>query len=145
MPDLNLDIYGNGEEEQNLIKKFAGYDNINFYDAVPNERLPEVMSRYCYGLLLSKYEGMPKVAIEMMAMGLILVATPVGNLPQIINHGKNAFLVPTEQSCWCNLFQKLLTYQEYELETIRSSAAETIEKFSVENAILRELSAWENT
>ena len=101
---LNLDIYGNGEEEQNLKTMFSSCKNIKFYDAVPNEHLPEVMSHYQFGLLLSQYEGMPKVAIEMLAMGLVLVATPVGNLSDFIKHEKNAILAPIHQSKWSELF-----------------------------------------
>ena len=144
-PHLSLDIYGNGDEEQKLKQAFSNYKNINFYDAVPNNKLPEVMSRYRFGMLLSEYEGMPKVAIEMQAMGLVLVATPVGNLAEILKHDENAILAPIEKSLWSKLFIKLNTYPDNKLETIQNNGFENIKQFTVENAISKELRVWENT
>jgi len=49
-------------------------------------------------VLSSVSEGLPKVAIEAMACGTPVAATPVGGLPDLINHGKNGFLLPSNDS-----------------------------------------------
>ncbi len=41
-------------------------------------------------------EGMPYALLEAMAHGLPIIATPVGALPEIVSHGQNGLLIPTE-------------------------------------------------
>ncbi len=44
-------------------------------------------------VLTSDYEGTPNVLLEAMASGLPVVATKVGGVPEIVEQGKNGFLV----------------------------------------------------
>lgn len=50
-----------------------------------------------YFLVSSSYEGTPNPALEAMACGTPVISTPVGNMVDVINEGKNGFM--TE----CNL------------------------------------------
>jgi glycosyltransferase involved in cell wall biosynthesis len=43
---------------------------------------------------LARSEGTPNVVLEAMAMGLPVVATPAGDVPHIIQQGRNGLLVP---------------------------------------------------
>lgn len=44
--------------------------------------------------LCSRYEGLPLSIIEAMCAGLPIIATDVGGNPELVEHGKNGFLVP---------------------------------------------------
>lgn len=45
-------------------------------------------------LMTSRREGFPMVIMEAMAHGVIPVVTSVGDIPNVISHGKNGFLLP---------------------------------------------------
>ena len=63
----------------------------------PEKRTPEQMAAwYNNGTVLvcaSESEGTPNTALEAAACGCTLVTTPVGNMPELIRHGENGFLV----------------------------------------------------
>jgi glycosyltransferase involved in cell wall biosynthesis len=44
-------------------------------------------------VLCSDAEGFPNVALEAMAAGVPIIATPAGDLANIIEHGKTGFIV----------------------------------------------------
>lgn len=49
----------------------------------------------CHALLiLSRNEAFPFAAIEAMSLGLPVISTNVGGLPELINHGTNGYLFP---------------------------------------------------
>jgi glycosyltransferase involved in cell wall biosynthesis len=48
-------------------------------------------------VLTSEHEGTPNVLLEAMAAGLPVVATSVGGVPEIVQHGRTGFLVAENQ------------------------------------------------
>ena len=62
---------------------FAGYcDNI-----------PEILSIFDIFILPSLWEGLPTSIIEAMAIGLPIIASNVGGLPELIDDGENGILI----------------------------------------------------
>lgn len=57
----------------------------------------EVMSGFDVFCLASHHEGLPIAIMEALALGLPIVATAVGGVPEIVTDGRDAVLVPPRQ------------------------------------------------
>lgn len=56
--------------------------------------VPEILARSHIAVLCSHWEGLPISILEAMRAGLPVVATHVGGVPELVQHGTNGFLVP---------------------------------------------------
>ncbi len=88
LPNTQFDIYGDGP----LLEQYKAQasSNVVFHGAQPMERhWPQI------GLLLmpSRYEGLPLAALEAMSHGIPVIATPAGDIPLLIKHNNNGWLL----------------------------------------------------
>ena len=92
--DVGLVIVGAGSLAAE-IRRVAGRDSgrIRLLDPMPQEELAWLLSAADLLVVASRSEGLPTVAIEALASGIPVVATPVGILPQVLNAGTNGFLL----------------------------------------------------
>jgi glycosyltransferase involved in cell wall biosynthesis len=96
---ITLDIYGDGELK-NEIKLYIDSGNIsaNLKGVVSNNNLPEIINRYNFYILPSFYEGTPKALLEAMACGLVCIGSDVQGVSEIIQDGKNGYLIKESDS-----------------------------------------------
>lgn len=92
--DYHLDIYGPliGYTKEELGDLYKG--------EVSPEEVPEVLSNYSVLLLASKRkdEGYPGIIIEAFGMGLPVVASAIGGIPEMITDGENGVLCEPNSS-----------------------------------------------
>lgn len=96
-PEYKLDIYGNGDEKENLsqlAKSLLPHESYMFYEPT-NEVLFEINNAAMF-VLSSDYEGLPNALIEAMSIGLPCISTdcPSGGPRELIKSGINGILVP---------------------------------------------------
>lgn len=99
------------EQRKDFTLVFAGDGEIEKYKSLANdlgivqqceflgwvaEGKKELFSSCNVFCLPSKAEGMPMSLLEAMAHGLVVIATPVGGVPQIIKQNKNGILMPVD-------------------------------------------------
>ncbi len=56
--------------------------------------IPGILKSSDIFVLPSRWEGLPYVVIEAMMAGLPVVATAVGGVPELVEHGRTGYLVP---------------------------------------------------
>jgi glycosyltransferase involved in cell wall biosynthesis len=79
---------------QALAHQLGLRDQVRFLGFRPD--LPAVMAAADLLVLSSRWEGCPMVVLEAMALGLPIVATSVGGVPELITDGETGLLVPPE-------------------------------------------------
>ena len=92
--DYRLVVYGEGpirDELQNKID-FLGLHNTIILAGSTNELWENISCAEAF-LLTSKYEGMSNALIEAMCLGLPVVSTKVAGATDLIEDGKNGFLI----------------------------------------------------
>jgi glycosyltransferase involved in cell wall biosynthesis len=83
-------------ELKQLAKDLGIQDNVRFLGEVENVfPLLKQSNVFC---LLSRSEGFSNALLEAMACQLPCVATRVGGNPEVIDDGRNGFLIPTEDA-----------------------------------------------
>lgn len=93
-PDLALLIAGIGGEEQRLRQAAADHgvaDAVHFLGL--RRDMPDILRALDVMVLPSSREGNPMILLEALAAGVPVVATRVGGIPEVIEHGRNGSLV----------------------------------------------------
>lgn len=89
-----VDIYGEGKDTdvlQHQILKNGVETLIHLKGFSLNPQ--DILSKYGVLLLPSKFEGLPIAILEAIEAGLVVVASNVGGIPEIIEDGKTGFLI----------------------------------------------------
>jgi len=91
---LKLVIAGRGEFESYLKKIALGKSDIIFTGHVESIAIKKSLYQNSLALVVpSRYETFPMVVLEAMACGRPIIASNVGGIPLLVEHGKNGFLV----------------------------------------------------
>ena len=94
--DFKFIIAGDGPDKDDFIgdcqKRIP--DNYNYLGIISGKEKEMVLDESNIFLMPSYYEGLPYALLEAMAYKLIPIVTPVGSIPEIVEDGKNGFLVP---------------------------------------------------
>ena len=94
VPDAVFLLVGRGQlraELSRLATELGIRDKVYF----SGERgdVPDYLARIAIGCLTSESEGLPNAILEYMAAGLPVVATDVGGISELVDHGRTGFLV----------------------------------------------------
>jgi len=95
--DSKLLIIGEGSERKNLenLVRERGLENkVKFLGQIENEKVPQYLAIGDCFVLPSLKEGFGIAILEAQAVGLPVIATNVGGIPDIIKDGKTGILVP---------------------------------------------------
>ncbi len=97
--DVDVVIIGSGELDVPLRARVAelGLEkNVTFAGRKLHAEIPRWLAATDVLCLPSRREGCPNVILEALASGRPVVASRVGGIPELIEHGKNGLLVPAD-------------------------------------------------
>ena len=142
-PDLILEYYGEGEEEEDLRKKIHAYgleEKVILKGYCQD--VQELIAEAAVFVLPSRYEGMSNALAEAMALGLPCIASNVssGGSRFLIEDGKNGLLVPCgDKGALVQALRRILDDPSF-AETLGKNAREDMKRLRPEETYPR----WES-
>ena len=139
VPNIKAAIGGNGPQKEmviNLVKQLKLDQNIDVCGFIPDEELTSFFNKGKIFLLTSETEGFPRTIIQAAACGLPVVASNVGDITDVIDHGINGFLVneySNVKEFSSRVFQLLNDHELYEQFSI-TLEKKVKQQFVIENA-----------
>jgi glycosyltransferase involved in cell wall biosynthesis len=95
VPSARLVFCGSGETDyaRDLARELGILDNLVFRGWIPETEIAGELSTAAVFCLPSYDEGLPMGILEAMSSGVAVVTTPVGGVPDVLTHERNALLV----------------------------------------------------
>ena len=97
VPEARLVVVGDGPDRAELERRArssAAADRIEFRGTRSRDDALEIVAGATAALLSSDYENLPHSAVEALSVGVPVVATAVGGVPEVVHDGENGLLVP---------------------------------------------------
>ncbi len=89
---------GNMEDSLREAARAIPGDRVRFEGFVPHHRVSEWLGASDLLVLPSRSEGLPLALIEALSLGVPVVASSVGGIPEIVTAGETGWLVPPEDA-----------------------------------------------
>jgi len=100
--------------------------------------IPQIISKMDLLILPSKREGFPISLLEYMAFRKPVIATNVGGVPEIIQHGENGYLIPSEDpDALADAMLYFLSHRDAFVSLAEAGRRTVLEKFSDRNIVER--------
>jgi glycosyltransferase involved in cell wall biosynthesis len=126
--DISLRIMGGGPMSENVVEGAREVPNVEYLGRRPLDEVVEQMGRADVLIFPSQwYEGMPRTIIESFAVGTPIIATEIGGLPEMIEHGHNGLTFPSGDSTALAERVRLFFSPEIDRDSMRQRARQTFE------------------
>ncbi len=135
VPGARLVVVGDGPDRSRLEQRAEsslGRDRIEFVGALPREEALAILAGSEACVISSAWENFPHAAVEALALGVPVVATAVGGVPEIVHDGENGLLVPPGSSeAMTGALDRLLAEPEFRA-ALATRARPSVEHLSVD-------------
>lgn len=95
-PDIQFIFLGDGEDAETLQAEYSSLSNVSWMGFKSN------IADYLAGLDVfafpSRNEGLGSVVLDVMQLGVPVIATDVGGLPDIVKHKQTGLLIPSDDA-----------------------------------------------
>lgn len=131
-------IGGAGDEElQFLISDLGLQDCVSLMGRVPQKEVFRMMGEASLLLMPSVEEGVPNVAVEAMALGLPVLSTDCGGVPELIEGGVEGWVVPIrDPEAMAKGVMKFSGLSVEEIDKVRLAARKKVERQHSEEGMI---------
>lgn len=143
--NFSLTIIGEGKEKNNLLKyvkenSLENFVNIEYY----KEDIFDYLRNFDILILSSRFEGIPYIMLESMAIGLPVIVTDVGGISNVIKNDINGILVKEEspEDIKNAILSIVLSDNKYKI--LKENAYKSIENYSLKKMVDDYMSFYDN-
>jgi glycosyltransferase involved in cell wall biosynthesis len=144
LPDAHLVLAGDGPARQSLEQRAAALglgDRVHFLGM--REDIDVLLRALDVAAMSSAFEGSPLFGFECMAHEVPLVATAVGGLNDVFEHGRTALLVPPGDSEALADSIVALLRDPSRRERVATAAHAELENYTIERVVARYVALYE--
>jgi teichuronic acid biosynthesis glycosyltransferase TuaC len=120
-----------------------GVRAIRCYGTQPNERIPLYMAAADVLVLPSYSEGLPTVLVEAGAVGIPVIATSVGGIPELLGSDRGVLIPPRSSDALVEAIRAALTDRRTAAERTERLRRYVIELYDADRNALRLLELYE--
>ncbi|MCD6459052.1 glycosyltransferase family 4 protein [bacterium] len=134
-PNSKFVVSGEDDEAAKILKKICAKKKISDYFVFLGYRKDVIDIMQCFDMLIcpSLFEGLPRVVLESMALGVPVIGSNVDGIPEVIDDGKCGYLVqPKDASALADRILRLLKNQDTLLKFGKNSAEKIKKQFRAE-------------
>ncbi len=132
-------IGGAGDEElQFLVDDFGLEDCVFLENRKPQQEVFKCMSEASLLLMPSLEEGLPNVVVEAMAIGLPVLSTNCGGVPELVTNNREGWLVPTRNpKAMADAIEVFVQLPLQRIEEVRLAGRKKVEKQHAEEGMVQ--------
>lgn len=93
--DYEFNLYGAIKDEKYLNYNWDS-DNVFYHGEIKSDLVPSILSESSILVLPSYSEGYPGIVIEALSVGLPVIVSNVGGIPEMITNNKEGILIPPQ-------------------------------------------------
>ncbi|MEM7117101.1 MAG: N-acetyl-alpha-D-glucosaminyl L-malate synthase BshA [Chloroflexota bacterium] len=143
--EAELWLIGDGPEmgaTQQILRQAGVEDDVVYWGLRPN--VAGLLAQGDVLLVTSQYESFSLAALEGMSQGLVVVASRVGGLPELVVHNRSGFLLPpTDEAAFCEAVC-LLDRERGRLAEMKTAVRQRAALFSATRAVAAYEAIYEN-
>ena len=132
-----VDIYGEGKDRKVLeqkIEEFGVAEEVRMMGFTTNPE--KTLENYSIFLLPSKFEGLPLAILEAISAGLVVVASNVGGVPEVIEDGVTGYLIDGHSpERIAEAIKRVVAEKERLPEISRAAIKKVRENFNIEKTV----------
>lgn len=119
-----------GDEEERIVRNAAG-GREEFLGAVPHGEMPRLLAEADIFCLPSWWEAMPLSILEAMAAGLPVIATTVGQVPDIVGPEVGRLVAPQQPRALADALAELIESEDLRRELGSAARQQALTRYSV--------------
>ena len=135
--EIELLLVGDGdlaEELHHRVEKRGLSDSVHFLGVRMD--VNEILAISDAFVMPSLWEGLGIAALEAMGVGVPVIASKVGGLVEIIDHGSTGFLVPPKDSvAIANFLEKLLKNPDMSEHMASQARSQVLKNFTIQESV----------